>query len=301
MKQSDDAPESPREFLRALVRYHYDLQRLRIMADNRCGKKRKKPKKEDEENPQKKKKKEAPKSKLTPAQKKFFDVTGDDLYRLEGRSLRAVQRECEKWSIYPWLKDCRGIGPASMGVLLSELDITKANRPSSFWKFAGLAVVDGRADRLRQGQKSPYNTWLKSKVLWMGGLFIRCGNKEYGDAYRGDKLRLESTIGPCITCAGTGKAKASKQDDRDQQDENDEQLVRDERDEHGKEKIVTCWNCEGKGNGPKGRSNAHRHQMAIRFAVKMFLADLWTAWRLVEGLPIVGTYGEDKLGHQHGE
>ncbi len=61
-----------------------------------------------------------------------------------------------------------------------------------------------------------------------------------------------------------------------------------------------CWNCDGKGVGPKGRSNAHRHQMAIRIPAKHFLADFWRAWRLDEGLPVVDTYQVDKLGHEHG-
>jgi len=50
---------------------------------------------------------------------------------------------------------------------------------------------------------------------------------------------------------------------------------------------------------PWGEGAAHRHNDAMRQSVKMLLADFWTAWRKAEGLPVIGTYQEDKLGHTH--
>lgn len=56
-------------------------------------------------------------------------------------------------------------------------------------------------------------------------------------------------------------------------------------------------------NSPRhyGKTDAHKHMMAKRYAVKMFLMDLWVAWRTIEGLPVSDPYAVDKLGMQpHG-
>lgn len=44
----------------------------------------------------------------------------------------------------------------------------------------------------------------------------------------------------------------------------------------------------------------HRHNMAIRYMIKMLLIDLYNAWRPLEGLPVAPTYAEAKLGLVHG-
>ena len=43
----------------------------------------------------------------------------------------------------------------------------------------------------------------------------------------------------------------------------------------------------------------HRHNMAMRYMVKMFLIDLYKAWRQIEGLPVAPSFHEGKLGHRH--
>ena len=45
-----------------------------------------------------------------------------------------------------------------------------------------------------------------------------------------------------------------------------------------------------------GKTAAHKHMMAKRYAVKQFLSDMWVAWRTLEGLPVSDTYAVDKLG-----
>jgi Intein splicing domain/LAGLIDADG-like domain len=46
-------------------------------------------------------------------------------------------------------------------------------------------------------------------------------------------------------------------------------------------------------------SKGHRHNMALRYVVKRFLADLYEAWRPLEGLPVHNPYAEAKLGIKH--
>lgn len=48
-----------------------------------------------------------------------------------------------------------------------------------------------------------------------------------------------------------------------------------------------------------GKTKAHRHTMAQRYAVKRFLAALYVAWRTLEGLPVMPEYSEGVLNMPH--
>lgn len=50
---------------------------------------------------------------------------------------------------------------------------------------------------------------------------------------------------------------------------------------------------------PEAWTKAHRHQAAIRYMVKIFLEDLYNAWRPMEGLIAHPPYREAKLGIYH--
>ena len=50
-----------------------------------------------------------------------------------------------------------------------------------------------------------------------------------------------------------------------------------------------------------GASDGHRHNAAMRYMVKMFLLELWTTWRQLEGLPVTEPYSEAVLGRVHGD
>jgi len=43
----------------------------------------------------------------------------------------------------------------------------------------------------------------------------------------------------------------------------------------------------------------HKNQAAIRYMMKMFLRDLYVAWREIEGLPVRPPYEDDYLGRKH--
>jgi Tfp pilus assembly protein FimV len=51
----------------------------------------------------------------------------------------------------------------------------------------------------------------------------------------------------------------------------------------------------------EGKTKGHTHAMATRYMIKEFLADLWTKWRVLEGLPVRSRYAEEKLGLVHAE
>ena len=165
-----------------------------------------------------------------------------------------------------FLEPIRGIGPAIAGVVISEIDITRARYVSSLWKYAGLDVApDGRGRSRKKehlvvveytnksGEAAErvgitFNPFLKTKLVGvLGSSFIKQPAERcpYRGIYNNYKHRLEH---------------------------------------HEKYREV---------------SKGHRHNMAVRYMIKRFLADLYVAWRGMEGLPIAPEYHEAKLGHVH--
>jgi hypothetical protein len=185
-----------------------------------------------------------------------------------------------------------------------------------------------RAARPIKGQKLDYNPWLKAKLLKvLGDCLIKvCSLDENGyylprwvtkptgeypvieedpkkakpykvrvpyeevpyrkffDDYKRGKEN--TTVSVCMGCKGTGKVTRVE---RDKEVESGTKKPR---------KKSTCPNCEGTGGpAPWGASPAHRKAAANRYMVKMFLRDLWEAWREIEGLevrpPYTAQYGRD--------
>ena len=172
-----------------------------------------------------------------------------DMERKEKEILKVIDYYLDRFPIWTeWLSKIEGVGPTLGAYIVSWLDPYKAPRPSSFWRYAGLHVVDGRAPVRRKGEKADWNHRLRSKLLGvLGDQFVKRPQSTYGRIYRDYKHRLEH---------------------------------------HAQ------WRQTTPG---------HRHRAAIRYAVKMFLKDLWMEWRLLEGLPVVPDYAAAKLGMAHHE
>jgi hypothetical protein len=181
-----------------------------------------------------------------------------------------------------YLSNQKGVGPAMAGVLLTTLDPHKARHVSSFWKYAGIDVAtDGRGrsrraehlversyinkdgkEATRQGVT--YNPWLKTKVTGvLAGSFLRSGSP-WREAYDNYKRRIE-------TDPNREKCSVVEWKKRHKAGENVERL----------------WT--------PGRIN----NAAKRYMCKQFLADLWTNWRKLEGLPVTPSYNEARRGYAH--
>lgn len=161
-----------------------------------------------------------------------------------------------------FLKDVDGVGEAMAGVIISEMDPKKAPYPSSFWKYSGLDVVNGKGrsreeEHLREYEYEDsngntktkkgltFNPFLKTKLVGvLGPSFLKCGDK-YKEIYYNYRNRIENM------------------------------------DKHS------------------DKSDGHIHNMSIRYAVKMFLKDLHLKWRELEGLKVPKPYHEAKLNHKH--
>lgn len=183
-----------------------------------------------------------------------------------------------------WLNNQIGIGPAMAGVLVTYFDITKAERPSQFWAFAGLDVGPGNLHRSRirehliereytdkNGEiktrlSTTFDPWLQSKLLGaLGPSLLRAGSP-YRRHYDNYRHRIETD---------PARRKGTLKD----------------------KKIA-------RAAGETGENIWHPlriHRASMRYMVKQFVADFWRRWREIEGLPTVPPYHEGVLGHVHHE
>jgi hypothetical protein len=185
----------------------------------------------------------------------------------EAKHFRQLGKVLEDFSVYTdFLKDVKGVGPAMAGVIISEIDISRAKYSSSIWKYAGLDVASdgkGRSRKAEHLEESEYvasdgttktkkgitfNPFLKTKLVGvLGSAFLRAGkvNNPYRDIYDNYRHRLDNNP------------------------------AHDE------------------------KSKGHKHNMAIRYMIKMFIIDLYVAWKECEGQEVFVPYHEAKLGLVH--
>lgn len=188
-----------------------------------------------------------------------------DLEKNERLNEKIIAERLSGYEVFNrYLKNVKGIGPLMASIIITEIDISKAQYVSSLWKYAGLDVAaDGRgrgrgADHLieveyinKNGEPATrksitFAPFLKTKLVGvLGPSFLKCQSDPYSGIYYGYKHRLESR---------SDLEEASK---------------------------------------------GHIHNMATRYMIKMFLRDLYAAWRKIEGLPVAPDYSEAKLGKQH--
>ncbi|SVC92900.1 uncharacterized protein METZ01_LOCUS345754, partial [marine metagenome] len=74
-----------------------------------------------------------------------------ELENQESKQFRSLERGLREYPIYTeFLTDVCGVGPAMAGVILSEIDIHKAEYPSSIHAYAGLDVAGDGQGRSRK-------------------------------------------------------------------------------------------------------------------------------------------------------
>jgi hypothetical protein len=83
----------------------------------------------------------------------------------------------------------RGVGPTLAAKIIALIgDIAQFDTVSKLWRFAGYAVVDGRAERLQAGEKAHYSIRLKTTCYLLGTSFLRLGSP-YREVYDRAKER----------------------------------------------------------------------------------------------------------------
>ena len=177
------------------------------------------------------------------------------------------------WKYY--LVHVNGVGVAMAGVLISEIDIYKADMASKIISFAGIATGKTRGkikrngkivvtddliaiDKKTKGYLRPYCQFLKDKLLGvLMGQFLKAHGKsfsKYAMIFYNRRQRREAMD----------------------------------------------WGEKSKRpKDPKKPRAAHQFADARRYAIKIFLIDLYVAWRTIEGLPVREPYEEEYLDKVH--
>jgi len=185
------------------------------------------------------------------------------LLEAEKAKRKILEEELEKYPIWTaWLKHIKGVGPAIAGGLVGYVDklgIENINTVSALWKYCGLAVEDGVAQRRKRGVAGNYNPQLKCLCLkLLGDSFIRQGTQPYRSIYDEEKARQKSKVF-----------------------------------KPGELKAKYPWYPEYADS----LKPIHAELRARRKMVKIFLAHLWVIWRTLEGCEVRPPYAHEKLGH----
>ena len=170
-----------------------------------------------------------------------------------------------------FLVDVKGCGEAMAAVIISEIDIHKAPTVSNLWSFAGLnpGMVPGK--KKKKGVIIATDTQVRGDKLTPGFL---CPFNQFLRA------KLCGVLGSSFLKANSPY--------REYYDNMKHRLE------------AEGWGMDSKNPTDKTRPKAgHQHKAATRYMVKMFLKDLYVAWRTIENLPIREPYQEEYLGHKH--
>jgi len=177
---------------------------------------------------------------------------------------KLLVQAAEEEPICQWCMSIKGIGGSLAGQLIGQIDdIGKFDTVSKLWRFAGLAVIDGKAERGVFGKKLSFNRRLKSICWIIGGQFLKAQTPVYTEVYYAEKER-QRRLHPLLVCR----------------------------------QCQVPWDeCENRKAHKPDFTDQHLHYRAQRKMVKLFLSHLWETWRRMEGLPVTEPYVLAGDGH----
>lgn len=274
-KKTLPQPPSAHDVLavRLLVRAREDFQSQRKRMDNRMGRKA------DGEA------QNISERQIAPDDAELFVSISDAAKEQEKQIEKSLLKVLRRFPIYTeWLKNIKGVGTISAAHIIGGIDIEKATTVSKIWQYCGLnpGMVEGkkrvehadgsfelvptgkliRGDKLTSGFVAPFNKTLRTALCGvLADSFIKSQAPYAMEHYYPYKERLAASVQPT-------------------------QEIR----KPGAKPETIAW---------KDTKPAHRDRAAKRKMVKAFLADLYTAWRHLEGLPVRPPYQEQYLGHKH--
>lgn len=157
--------------------------------------------------------------------------------------------------------------------------------------------VDSEGE-LKYRRSITFNHFLKTKVLGvLGASFLKSG-KAFVDGKRcGAARRLEMAVKSGFDAKMFSEESVQQEADLFLRDHGHEVIIQPST--YGKVYYDYKNRLENMREH-QNKTRAHRHNMAIRYAVKRFFVDLYTKWRTLEGLPVATEYSEGKLGLTHG-
>lgn len=165
-----------------------------------------------------------------------------------------------------------GVGPVVAAYLVSEIDIRRCEKVSNLRRYCGLAVIDGRLERPRIGQKLAYNAELRTRLyqafsaMWKNAAKVSKDaphgkTSKYLDVWRGYRHRMSHH-----------------------------------------ERFDAEHNRLAGFDGAPDRPGAKAliHAAGWHKAADVLVEDLYIVWRAIEGLSVWPSYHAAKLGYGHG-
>lgn len=300
--------------LRILTRAREDFQAQRKRMDNRIGRKADGTAQDIDERQMRQDDAEA------------ISAISDAAKEQEEQIEKKLNKVLKRFPVYTeFLKNVKGVGTIAAATIISTFDIEKATTVSKMWQYAGLnpGLVKGkkrkdkadgsfdiivtdtmiRGDRMTPGFVAPFNKKLRTALCGvLADGFIKAGfrwvpvieeewnhlpdnikdrrdKKIDGKMVKDCPVRLEISCPYCQHYYNYKNRLAAS-----------EKPVSEIRSK-GKEAEQIAW---------KDAKPAHRDRAAKRYMIKMFVQDLYNAWRMIEGLPVRPPYQEEYLGHKHG-
>ncbi len=261
--------ESDRLTVRMLIRLRDDFQATRKRMDNRIGRKADGSKQNVDSRD------------FRPEDEHWFTGIADASRTQEREIEKMLDIVLDRFVIYTdWLVDVKGVGRIAAGWIIGEFDIEKGSTVSKLWQFCGLnsGMVRGKK-RIDDGDGKFHleltDTMIRGDKLTPG--FVAPFNKRLRTALVG------------VLADGFIKAQSSYALEYyypyKERLSNEASVVATDDPEKAKP-----WNEVSKG---------HRDRAAKRYMIKMFLKDLYGAWRTIEGLSIRDPYAEEYLGKRH--
>lgn len=272
-KQVEKPTEQDRLALRLMVRAREDFQAQRKRMDNRIGRKANG---EDQNISERA---------FRPEDLDSFANISEAAKQQEKEIEKRLKKLLARFPIYTeWLVNVKGVGTIAAATIISNIDIHKATTVSKIWQYCGLnpGMIRGkkrhenkdgtfriettdtliRGDKLTSGFVSPFNKNMRTALCGvLADGFIKAQAPYAMEHYYPYKERLANS-------------------------ENMTQEIR----KAGSKAESIAW---------KDAKLGHRDRAAKRKMIKAFLADLYNAWREIEGLPVRPPYQEEYLGHKH--
>ena len=273
--------------LKLAVRAYDDYQRMRLAMGNRI-----KIKKDgsDQVIPEAQQEGWA----MTERDKDVFGAVYQNALNQEKVIEKHIKQQLKSFSIWTeYLSGVKGIGSMAAARIISEYDIEKATTVSKLWQFTGLNPGLVRGQKIVDLKKAMAENYkivktFKSKKGEKKAVILT------ENMIRGDKL-TEGFLAPfnknlrtkIVGVVADGFIKSQNAYCMNYYYPYKERLAHEESTIEGADK---AW---------KDVSLGHRDRAAKRYMMKMFLKDLYVAWRSLSGLPVREPYQEQYLGHVH--
>ncbi len=251
--------EPTRNSIKALTRIFYQYQRERMALDGRLG--------ITKDGTTKKK---APD--MDPLVLAEIKEHRDYVLETEEATAKMLAKEVHKHPLWKaFLVDVKGCGECIAAVIISEFDINIATTVSKMWQFAGLNPSEVWGKKKKGGKVVVTDTRVRGDRLTPGFLAPFNGHL---------RMTLCGKLGPLfLKCSSPYREYYDNMKHR-YESEN--------------------WGMDSKNPVDKNRPKAgHQHRAANRYMVKMFVRDLYIAWRTLEGLPVREPYSVEYLGKEH--